>query len=918
MVTAESGSFGVLLRQLRLAAGLTQEDLAERAGISAKAVSGLERDPDRSPRLDTVALLADALGLDSAGRARLLAAARPAPVPPAPSLPVENATPTLPRPLTPLFGRSGVAAAVTDLLRRGDVQLLTLTGPGGVGKTRLAIAVAERLEDDFADGAVFVDLAPLRDPELVLAAIAQRLAIDERDRTPLAERLSASLRRKHLLLLLDNIEHLLAARETVVTLLEACPRLAVLATSRVPLQVRGEREYRVAPLELPDAGAPPEELARSPAVALFLDRARAVGADLAIAEATPPAAAEICRRLDGLPLAIELAAAWTRLMPPPELLAKLNRRLPLLVGGPHDLPARQRTMRDAIGWSYDLLDGRQQRLFRRLCVFTGGCTLEAAEAVAAGKRGNDGQGESEILSPFVLDDLAALVDRNLIRAQSEDRPGVAESRLSMLETLREYGLEQLEESGEAEDVRRVHATYYLALAEAAERQLAGPRGAVWGQRLEAEHDNVRAALAWLLVAGDARASLRLAGALWRFWSQRGHLSEGRQWLRDVLELADRAGTSDASHLAKALIGAAHLSIEQGAFDDAAPLCERAVALARGQRTPAILVAALNAQGLLARERGTYQEATRRHEEALALARTHGDRTGLAAALTGLSYATGFAGDIPGGIAFSEQAMDALREVGDKHALAAALGVMTAHLTHAGDFARAEPVGTEALALYRLLGDTGQEAGILFGLGILAQFQEQYERAAVLHGEALTLRRKRGDEHGTIESLSALALIALRQGDYQSARVLLEEALKLLEQYDDRWARSMSLAILGHVDLATGKVAVAAGHFAESALLMQDIGNPLHMPSCLEGLAGVAAARGEWELAARLCGAHAALHERLGLGMPLANPTGHARSLAETRAALGENRFVGAHAAGMALAPDEAFAEASATLLGESR
>src|SRR5690242_17399860 len=570
-------SFGELLRQRRLAGGLTQEGLAERAGVSAKAISDLERDPDRTPRLDTVGLLADALDLGPAERAGLLAAARPS----AGGLPGADGSgepgpapdvhaPTLPRPLTPLIGRDSVAASVVRLLLRGYSRRLSLTGPGGVGKTRLAIEVAERVAGDFPDGVAFVDLTPLRDPGLVLGAVAGQLGVDERDATPLASLLAMALRGRRMLLVLDNFEHLLPARDAVLELLSACPGLVVLVTSRVALRVRAGREYPVAPLALPGT----EDADGSPAVDLLLDRAEAAGVELAADAATSEALAGICRRLDGIPLAIELAAARLPLLPPGHLLARLTRRLPVLVDGPHDLPDRQKTMRDAIAWSYELLDQAQRRLFRQLCVFTGGAALDAVEAVCG---------------PEATSGLAALVAGNLVRMPVTATDGGP--RAGLLESIREYGTEQLEAHGEAETGRRAHAAWYLALAEQAAPALAGPDVVAWLARLDAEHDNLRAALRWTLDQGDGAGALRLAGALGRYWAHRGHLTEGRQWCAEALRLSGYSGAGTVLVRINCLVAAGQLATGQAAYGEAEQLASEAAALARALGAPAQLAAA---------------------------------------------------------------------------------------------------------------------------------------------------------------------------------------------------------------------------------------------------------------------------------------------------------------------------------------
>lgn len=548
------------MRRLREAAGLTQEELASRAGLTAKAVSALERGERRRPYPHTVRSLADALGLAEEERAALAASVSDRSAEEAPAAVSESAIPV---PHTPLLGRERELEETRTFLRQ--VRLLTLTGTGGVGKTRLALEAARRAEDLFPDGVAFVGLAPLGDAALVVPTIAQALGLREAEGRTSREALLAYLREKRLLLVLDNFEHVLEAAPEVAAMIEACPHIVVLVTSRAPLRVRGEQEYPVPPLAVPDPTHVPavQDVAGAPAVELFIERARAASPTFELTEANAAAVAAISWRLDGLPLALELAAARVRFLGPTALLSRLDRALE--AGGARDLPERQRTMRATLDWSHNLLHGPERELFRRLSAFAGGWTLEAAEAVVAA---------GEVESEDVLVLLGNLVEQSLVVTEEFADGSV---RYGMLEPVRQYALERLEESGETEEARERHAGYYLTLAEEIGPKLKGPDQASGLRRLETEHDNLRAALRWSVDHGEAETIARMAWSMWTFWWSSGHISEGRRWMEEAL--ASRSDLT-ASTRAKLLSVAATLGQALGDVEDTLLMIEESLALFR--------------------------------------------------------------------------------------------------------------------------------------------------------------------------------------------------------------------------------------------------------------------------------------------------------------------------------------------------
>ena len=794
---AEAGEhsvFGDLLRQHRRAARLTQEDLAERAGLSVDTISLLERGEHRRPHRYTMHSLADALGLSRQDRARFEMAARM----PAVRAAADGTQPAgLPLHLTPFIGRQREVEAVCERLLRHDVRLVTLTGPGGVGKTRLALRVAERVIDQFTDGVCFVALASIGDPTLVQSSIAQALQLRQGSGQSVTEALKKYLLGRQLLLVLDNFEQLLKAGPSLAQLVASCPRLKLLVTSRVVLHLRGEHNYEVPVLTLPPAGRrlSLERLDQYEGISLFVERARAASSEFMITAENAPAVVELCQRLDGLPLAIELAAARIKLLPPEAMLARLGNRLELLTGGARDLPDRQRTLRATLDWSHGLLDEDERSLFARLAVFAGGWTLEAVEAIC------DVGDEADVLRY-----ISALVDKSLVQRLGSVKH---EPRLKMLETVREYALERLEASGESKWLRRRHANYFLELAEEAERASQGPLQGAWLDQLETEHDNLRTALAWSLSPeGNMEIGLRLIGALLsHFWYIREHHSESRMWLQRALE---RSSSANAAR-AKVLFGAGRLAWFQGELARANTLLEESLALYRDLGDDAGAAYTLLFLGRTAVSQGDNRRGATIVEESLALFRQQENMWGVARALIVLGAGALFESNVEWATAKFQRSLEISSDLEDAEGIALSMLYLGRASQVRGDDPRAEALLEGSLAVFKDLGDSRGVAEALLELGRIAHAQGNDKRALALCRESLVLSRKLDNKSYIAFCLTALAGVIQASGDAARAARLFGAAETLLESLGAVLDTGGSLAYGG--DLARARTRLGEAAFA---------------------------------------------------------------------------------------------------------
>jgi len=834
-----------------------------------------------------------------------------------PSLKTLNSRPNnLPAQITPLVGREHEIEALRQLLLKAEVRLVTLTGPGGIGKTSLSLQVAIGLLEEFAHGVFFVNLAAISDAELVLPTIAQTLSIRENRNKPLRESVIEYLRDKRLLLVLDNFEQVVAAAPVVSDLFAACPHLKILVTSRIVLRLKGEREYPVEPLPAPDprkAWHSKDSLSQYAAVELFIQRALAVKPDFAVNNDNAPAVAEICFRLEGLPLAIELAAARLKLFSPQALLARLGSRLQLLRGGPRDMPARHQTLRQAIAWSYDLLTPAEQAFFQRLAVFVGGCSLEAVEAIChAAPQGG---------ALDALDGLTALIDQSLLRQEQtkdakSDISREGEPRFTMFETIREFALERLQASDEMQKTmalpapqkaasqdwqatRRRHADFFLALAEKAEPELTGSKQVLWLNILEREHDNLRAVFSWVEETGQADYGLRLGAAIWRFWIVRGHMEEGRERLVALLALP--GASQRTRERAKVLNAVGTIMHELGDYITARQRLEESLEIWRKLGDKKGLATVINNLGWIAAQLGELISASELSEESLTLHGELRDKRGMAVAFNNLAAVAYTQSEFALARSLQEKSLNLRQEIGDERGVAFATAMLGWFEVVQGNYEKAAALLESARAKLRELGDNMMMGFIVWILAQMALDQGDFDRAARLLEESSALIKDRDPQ-----MLWLQALVKQHEGDEQQAQELLKESLAKFRAWGYKWGIAITLYHIGRQPrLAGHDDERAAACFQESMILNRDLGNKLGIANALVGFGGLALAKGDPDRGARLFAAAEALHQTIGAPMPASERMRFEREVARVHALLEEETFAATWNAGKKMTPEQA-------------
>lgn len=956
-------TFGVWLKQRRKDQGIGPDQFAELIGCSTITLLKIEAG-ERRPSRQVALLLAQLLNIPAdeqeaftifarTGREVALRAGQETQLGEiaarAPWRASRLQGTNLPHLLTPLIGRESDEWKARELLLQSKVRLLTLTGAPGIGKTRLALQIASDALDHFEDGVFLVELAPVNDPGEVLAATARTLGLKESSSQPVEETLFGYVRERRMLLVLDNLEHLLDATPSIVKLLECSPWLKVLVTSREALHVRGERRYLVPPLAIPDKAQLPiaEVLAGYASVELFVERAQAAEPDFRLTAENAYEVAAICAGLEGLPLAIELAAANAKYLSLQEMRAALERPLKLLAGGGRDLPHRQRTLRSAIEWSYGLLKSDEQRLFRRLSVFVGGFTLEAVEAIW-----NEHERESDSSLASAPDILRSLEEKSLVKRESGGDS--AEIRFGLLEAIREYASEKLQKGGQAGEaevqaqaVEKKHALYFMGLAEEAEPLLKGGEQAEWLDKLEREHGNLRAALAWSLgPAENAETALRLGAALWRFWWVRGYMSEGREWLARALV---RGHSAPASIRARALYAAGNLAWVQGHHTAARALLEESLALSRELGDKAGIALSLNYLGFVMRAQGDYVTARALLEESLALSRELEDKAGIASSLNNLGILARSFEDQTAARALFEESLALNRLLGNQVGIAILLNNVGLVTRDQGDLVAARALFEESLALNRLLGNQTGIANSLSFLGHVTQDQGDLVAARTLFEESLELDRLLGSQVGIAGSFSDLASVTQDQRDYGAARTLFEESIALFREIGEKGSVAEVLRKLGNMLQVQGEGAAAREILEESLAMHRELGDRRGASHVLTSLGNTANMQGDYEEArslyrqsllikvdvddktgvalslarlgglaagmetdseetlrgAKLLGASDALMEELGAVWPPEDRKAYEWSLASACEQLGEEAFGRAFAEGRAMAMEEA-------------